>query len=70
MRKYTLLALVAGLLALAPMSGAAGNDALYKSLGGKKATAAVAVTVENEAGADQPTTTPLIVASLDSAAGR
>jgi Anti-sigma-K factor rskA len=27
-------------------------------------TAAVAVTVENEAGADQPTTTPLIVASL------
>ena len=27
-------------------------------------TAAVAVTVENEAGADQPTTTPLIVAAL------
>jgi hypothetical protein len=27
-------------------------------------TAAVAVTVENQAGADQPTTTPLIVASL------
>jgi len=69
MRKYTLLALVAGLLALAPMSGAAGNDALYKGQGGKKATAAVAVTVEN-AGADQPTTAPLIVASLDSGAGR
>jgi len=41
MRKYTLLAVVAGLLALAPMSGAAGNDALYKSLGGKKAITAV-----------------------------
>jgi anti-sigma-K factor RskA len=27
-------------------------------------TAAVAVTLENEAGADQPTTTPLIVAAL------
>jgi Anti-sigma-K factor rskA len=30
-------------------------------------TAAVAVTVENEAGADQPTTTPLIVASMNGA---
>ncbi len=28
------------------------------------ATAAVAVTIENQAGADQPTTTPLIVAAL------
>jgi hypothetical protein len=27
-------------------------------------TAAIAVTVENQAGADQPTTTPLIVAAL------
>ena len=27
-------------------------------------TAAVAVTIENQAGADQPTTTPLIVANL------
>jgi truncated hemoglobin YjbI len=39
MRKYTLLALLAGLLAMAPMSRA--DDALYKSLGGKKAITAV-----------------------------
>ena len=41
MRKYTLLALATGLLALTPLSQAAGNDALYKSLGGKKAIVAV-----------------------------
>jgi hemoglobin len=41
MRKYTLLALLAGLLALTPLSQAAGNDTLYKSLGGKKAIVAV-----------------------------
>jgi len=40
MRKYTLLALASSLLALAPLSQAA-NDALYKSLGGKKAIVAV-----------------------------
>ena len=40
MRKFTtLLALVAGVLAIAPMSRA--DDALYKSLGGKKAITAV-----------------------------
>ncbi len=46
MRKYTLPALLlAGLLALTPLSQAAGpsagNDTLYKSLGGKKAIVAV-----------------------------
>jgi hemoglobin len=41
MRKFTLMALAAGLLALAPVSQAYGNDALYKSLGGKKAIVAV-----------------------------
>src|SRR5580658_9349811 len=43
MRKYTLLALLTGWLALAPMSGAktANDEALYKSLGGKKAITAV-----------------------------
>ena len=39
MRKYTLLALLTGLLAIAPLSRA--DDALYKSLGGKKAITAV-----------------------------
>ena len=39
MRKYTVLALLAGVLAIAPMSRA--DDALYKSLGGKKAITAV-----------------------------
>ncbi len=39
MRKYTLLALAAGLLAIAPILRA--DDALYKSLGGKKAITAV-----------------------------
>jgi len=39
MRKYTLLALLTGVLAVAPMSFA--DDALYKSLGGKKAITAV-----------------------------
>ena len=39
MRKYTLLALLTGVLAIAPMSFA--DDALYKSLGGKKAITAV-----------------------------
>ena len=39
MRKYTLLALLTGLLAIAPTSRA--DDALYKSLGGKKAITAV-----------------------------
>jgi hemoglobin len=39
MRKYTLLSLLTGLLAIAPMSRA--DDALYKSLGGKKAITAV-----------------------------
>ena len=39
MRKYTLLALLTGVLAIAPMSRA--DDALYKSLGGKKAITAV-----------------------------
>jgi hemoglobin len=39
MRKYTLLALLTGLLAFAPLSRA--DDALYKSLGGKKAITAV-----------------------------
>ena len=39
MRKYTLLALLTGVLAFAPMSFA--DDALYKSLGGKKAIVAV-----------------------------
>jgi hemoglobin len=41
MRKYTLLALAVGLLALAPLSQATGKDTLYKSLGGKKAIVAV-----------------------------
>ena len=41
MRKYTLPALLAGLIALTPLSRAAGNDTLYKSLGGKKAIVAV-----------------------------
>jgi hemoglobin len=39
MRKYTLPAFLAGLLAFAPMSRA--DDTLYKSLGGKKAIVAV-----------------------------
>ena len=39
MRKYTLLAALAGLLAFAPLSRA--DDTLYKSLGGKKAIVAV-----------------------------
>ncbi len=39
MRKYTLLALLTGVLAIAPLSRA--DDALYKSLGGKKAIVAV-----------------------------
>ena len=39
MRKYTLLALLTGVLAIAPLSRA--DDALYKSLGGKKAITAV-----------------------------
>jgi len=39
MRKYTLLMVLAGLLAIAPLSRA--DDALYKSLGGKKAITAV-----------------------------
>lgn len=39
MRKQTLLALLAGVLAIAPMVRA--DDALYKSLGGKKAITAV-----------------------------
>jgi hemoglobin len=39
MRKYVSLALLTGLIALAPMSGA--DDTLYKSLGGKKAITAV-----------------------------
>lgn len=41
MREYTLLALLSGWLMLAPLSPAAGNDTLYKSLGGKKAIVAV-----------------------------
>ena len=43
MRKYTLLVLLTGWLALAPMSQAktANDEALYKSLGGKKAITAV-----------------------------
>jgi hemoglobin len=41
MRKLTLLALASSFLALAPFSQASGNDALYKSLGGKKAIVAV-----------------------------
>lgn len=41
MRKYTLLALFTGLLALTPLSRASSNDTLYKSLGGKKAIVAV-----------------------------
>jgi hemoglobin len=41
MRKHTLLPLLAGLLTLTPLSLAAGNDTLYKSLGGKKAIVAV-----------------------------
>jgi hemoglobin len=41
MRKYTLLALATGVLMLAPLSQAAANDSLYKSLGGKKAITAV-----------------------------
>ena len=41
MRKFTLMALAAGLLTLAPLSPASSNDALYKSLGGKKAIVAV-----------------------------
>jgi hemoglobin len=39
MRKYTLPALLMGLLAMAPLSQA--DDTLYKSLGGKKAIVAV-----------------------------
>jgi hemoglobin len=39
MRKYTLLTVLAGLLAIAPLSQA--DDTLYKSLGGKKAITAV-----------------------------
>lgn len=39
MRKYTLLALLTGVLSVAPMVRA--DDALYKSLGGKKAIMAV-----------------------------
>lgn len=39
MRKYTLLTVLAGLLAIAPLSRA--DDTLYKSLGGKKAITAV-----------------------------
>jgi hemoglobin len=39
MRKYTVLALLSGLLAIAPLSRA--DDTLYKSLGGKKAIVAV-----------------------------
>jgi hemoglobin len=39
MRKYTLLTLLAGLLAIAPMSQA--GDTLYQNLGGKKAITAV-----------------------------
>jgi len=39
LRKYTLLAALAGLLAFAPLSRA--DDTLYKSLGGKKAIVAV-----------------------------
>ena len=41
MRKFTLMALGAGLLTLAPLPQASGKDALYKSLGGKKAIVAV-----------------------------
>lgn len=41
MRKFTLMALAAGLLTLAPLSEASTNDALYQSLGGKKAIVAV-----------------------------
>lgn len=41
MRKHTLLTLAAGLLTLAPFSQAFDHDALYKSLGGKKAIVAV-----------------------------
>ena len=37
MRKYRLIALAAGFLALAPISQAFNHDALYRSLGGKKA---------------------------------
>ncbi len=39
MRKYTLLALLTGVLAIAPLSRA--DDALYKGLGGKKGITAV-----------------------------
>ena len=39
MRKYAALALLTGLIALAPMSGA--DQTLYKNLGGKKAITAV-----------------------------
>jgi hemoglobin len=39
MRKYTSMTLLAGFLAMAPLSQA--DDALYKSLGGKKAITAV-----------------------------
>jgi hemoglobin len=39
MRKYAALALLTGLMALAPMSGA--DQTLYKNLGGKKAITAV-----------------------------
>jgi hemoglobin len=41
MRKFTLMALATSFLALAPLSQASSNDALYKSLGGKKAIVAV-----------------------------
>src|ERR1700733_1639963 len=41
MRKYTVLAMLAGLLALTPFSQASSNETLYKSLGGKKAIVAV-----------------------------
>ena len=52
MRKHTLLSLLAGLLTLTPLSLAAGNDTLYKSLGGKKAIVAVVDDFVGRAAAD------------------
>jgi hemoglobin len=50
MRKYTLLALLTGVLAIAPLSRA--DDALYKGLGQKKGITAVVKDFVNRAATD------------------
>ena len=65
MRKYAPLALLAGLIALAPMSGA--DQTLYKNLGGKKAITAVVDDFVGRVAADKRINSYFMAAAADPA---